>query len=68
YINPEIADVTFCGTPYINNYVRPGLLIQAEAMFLPGKFAGLTAGAFANLTPKLPSAGLNLSLNLGMLK
>jgi len=57
-----------CSTPYLQNFYKPGLLLQAEAQFLPSKFAGLTAGAFANLTPKLPSAGVNLSLNLGMLK
>jgi len=46
----------------------PGLLLQAEAMFLPSKFAGLTLGTYANITPKLPSAGLSLSVNLGLLK
>ncbi len=63
-----IIDGRWCGTPYIRNYIYPGLLLQAEAMFLPTKFSGLTVGAYANLTPKLPTAGVNLSLNLGLLK
>ena len=49
-------------------FYLPGALLQAEVMFLPSKFAGLTAGAYVNLTPKLPSTGINLSLNLGLLK
>ena len=57
-----------CGNPYIRNYVNPGVLLQAEAMFLPSKFAGCTFGAYANLIPKFSTAGLNVSLNLGKLK
>ena len=66
--NREIIEGMRCGTQYSHYYVRPGVMLQAEAMFLPSKFAGLTLGAYTNIAPKLTSAGLNLNLNLGKLK
>ena len=46
----------------------PGLVIQAEAMALPLRFAGLSLGGYYNFIPKISHAGLTFSLNLGRIR
>ena len=46
----------------------PGILLQAEAMFLPTCFAGLTLGGYYHYVPEISNGGLTLSLNLGLLR
>lgn len=62
----DFKDTHLIDRPF--TFYRPGVLLQAEAMFLPSKFAGLTLGAYANMVSKMPTAGLNFSLNLGKMK
>ena len=47
---------------------KPGAVIQAEAMFMPTRFAGLTLGGYYHYVPEISNGGLTLSLNLGKLR
>ncbi|KAA9338871.1 hypothetical protein [Adhaeribacter soli] len=48
--------------------VKPGLILRAEAMALPVRFAGLTIGAFYHYVPGISNGGVTLSLNFGLIK
>jgi hypothetical protein len=48
--------------------VKPGIILRAEAMALPVRFAGLTFAAFYHLMPGISNGGFTASLNLGLLK
>lgn len=47
---------------------QPGAFAQAEIMFLPSRYAGLTLGAYGHYSSAFSNGGLTLSLNLGLLK
>ena len=52
----------------MTNRFAPGIVLQAEVMALPLRFAGFTFGGYYNLIPKISHAGLTLSLNLGKIR
>lgn len=47
---------------------KPGIILQAEAMFLPLHFAGITLGGFYHFVPEISNGGITLSLNLGRIR
>jgi hypothetical protein len=67
YISPEdaAAGMESC---LPNLYVRPGILLQAEAMIFPTRIAAFTVGTYLHLMPRIPNGGLTLSLNLGKMR
>ncbi|KAA9338870.1 hypothetical protein [Adhaeribacter soli] len=54
-------------TEFRNHYYIGGL-VQAEALFMPGKSAGFTLSGFFNFIPQNSFGGLGLTLNLGLLR
>lgn len=56
------------GSDMANVEYLPGLLLQAEAIFLPTQFAGLTLGTYYHYVPENSNGGLTLSLNIGRLR
>ena len=67
YISPEAAaaGTEACILAFL---VRPGIILRAEAMALPTRFAGLTFGTFYHFMPGISNTGITMSLNFGLLK
>ena len=65
YISPEQAAAGAEASCIPELYVRPGILMQAEALTTPSKFCGFSFALYYHLMPKISSFGVNLSLNLG---
>jgi hypothetical protein len=72
-ITQRTAELGFLGSYAVLDsdlkiHQKPGLLLQAEAMFLPARFAGITVGGYYHFVPKISEGGITLSLNLGRIR
>ncbi|MBK0402199.1 hypothetical protein I5M27_04340 [Adhaeribacter sp. BT258] len=72
-VHQRTADFGFFGTYQVLGYEvkthhKPGIILQAEAMFLPLRFAGLTLGGYYHFVPKISNGGFTISLNLGRIR
>ena len=68
YISPEQAAAGAEASCIPELYVRPGILMQAEALTMPSRFCGFSLAMYYHLMPKISSFGVNLGVNLGLLK
>jgi hypothetical protein len=72
-VTQRTAEFGFVGAFQVLDYEvkiheKPGIILQAEAMVLPFRFAGLTLGGYYHFVPKNSNCGFNLSLNLGRIR
>ncbi len=64
-VGPDFPRELICDLVFYN---KAGALFQAGAMLIPTRFAGLTLGGYYHYIPGNSNFGINLNLNLGLLK